>query len=133
MGLPVRILRGSWFRKIYKNTGKNDRFVEVINSPHIKQNIKFLDDNLTTIELVGHHIKVGRNAENHIVLDDQRASRYHCEIIKHPLGHWYVRDLNSSYGTHIKRGKSVVKEESGEFKLEKGDELILGDVILLIE
>jgi predicted component of type VI protein secretion system len=113
MGLMIRLLKGSWFRLIYKNTDKNDRFVQVINSEHIKKNIEFLDEKLTRIKLTGHHIKVGRNSSNHIVLDDDRVSRYHCEIIKHPLGHWYIRDLDSSSGTHIKRGTSIVREETG--------------------
>lgn len=136
MSLVIKLTQGSWFRKIYMNTEKHDRFLEVINAPHIKKSIEFLDEEYTTIKLKSHHrIKIGRNSKNHIILDNDQVSAFHCEIGKHPLGHWYIRDLDSTMGTYLRRRGGIVKIEFGHFPLEKGDELLFarGGMVLSIE
>jgi len=45
-------------------------------------------------------INVGRRADNHLVLDDQRVSRAHAQL-RLRLGHYVVYDLNSTGGTLV--------------------------------
>lgn len=124
MSLLLQLLNGTWFREVYKGTEKQSRIAEMKQQDHVVNNIEFVRKDL--IKLKGHHILVGRNSACDVILDNGAVSGKHCEIHKHVLGHWYVRDLRSTNGTHIQRGNSIVREETGEFKLEEGDILILG-------
>lgn len=127
MSLTITLVKGSWYNKYLNHQA------EKINLPHIKENIEFPNPKkLEKIKLKGHHIKVGRLDDNHIILDDPQVSRHHCDIIKHTLGHWYVKDAGSSKGTYIETKTATVKEEAGEFELQKGDKLILANTILRI-
>lgn len=45
-------------------------------------------------------IKIGRAADNEIVLDDETASRYHALIFSRE-GHWFIADLDSTHGTYV--------------------------------
>ncbi len=45
-------------------------------------------------------IRVGRSADNHIILGDDTVSRYHALFSFHG-GKWYVTDQNSSHGTYV--------------------------------
>jgi hypothetical protein len=63
--------------------------------------------------------RVGRQADNDIVLDDRRVSRHHAEMIERG-GRWVVRDRDSTNGTSV-NGK-VVKEAV----LKPGDRISFG-------
>ncbi|OAI24083.1 FHA domain-containing protein [Methylomonas koyamae] len=44
--------------------------------------------------------RVGRSADNDIVIQDPAVSRHHCEI-KFSDGSWWLHDLNSSHGVYL--------------------------------
>lgn len=63
--------------------------------------------------------KIGRLADNDIVLNDKRVSRHHAEVIQQS-GRWVVRDAGSTNGTAV-NGK-MIKEAA----LKPGDRVSLG-------
>jgi hypothetical protein len=63
--------------------------------------------------------KLGRLADNDIVLDDRRVSRHHAEVLQRS-GRWLVRDAGSTNGTAV-NGK-LIKESV----LKPGDTISLG-------
>ncbi len=69
-------------------------------------------------------INIGRRLDNHLVLEDGRVSRLHCQIrLRH--GQYVVYDLNSSYGTSVNDVPVV------EHVLKTGDVLSIGGVCLI--
>jgi pSer/pThr/pTyr-binding forkhead associated (FHA) protein len=63
--------------------------------------------------------KIGRLADNDIVLNDKRVSRHHAEVIQQS-GRWVVRDTGSTNGTAL-NGKMIK-----EAPLKPGDKVSLG-------
>lgn len=63
--------------------------------------------------------RVGRLADNDIVLNDKRVSRHHAEVVERG-GRWMVRDTGSTNGTAV-NGK-VIREAI----LKPGDTISLG-------
>lgn len=70
--------------------------------------------------------RIGRQADNDIVLDDRRVSRHHAEVIDRG-GRWMVRDRGSTNGTSV-NGK-VVKEAV----LKPGDRISFGGLEVVWE
>jgi predicted component of type VI protein secretion system len=70
------------------------------------------------------HLRIGRLAENDIVLRDAQISRHHAEL-RFTSGHWRIMDLGSTNGLHFK-GKRV-----REHHLNSGDMLLLAPNITL--
>ncbi|MEJ2719580.1 MAG: FHA domain-containing protein [bacterium] len=64
-------------------------------------------------------IKIGRTADNDIVVDNLAVSRVHS-VIEEDKGSYYVRDCDSLNGTHL-NGKRV-----GRAALRDGDEIQIG-------
>ena len=74
----------------------------------------------TVIRLVkGERVTLGRAPTNHIVVHDERASRFHAEISTVSSG-WSIRDLKSRNGTLL-AGKP----------LESDQLLAIGDIIAI--
>jgi pSer/pThr/pTyr-binding forkhead associated (FHA) protein len=69
----------------------------------------------------GTRTRIGRAAENDVVLPDPGVSRFHAEIERLPEG-YVLRDLGSTNGTLV--GGRRVRERL----LEEGDILRCGDV-----
>ncbi len=63
--------------------------------------------------------KIGRLADNDIVLSDKRVSRHHAELVQQS-GRWVVRDTGSTNGTAL-NGKMIK-----EAPLKPGDKVSLG-------
>lgn len=63
--------------------------------------------------------KIGRLADNDIVLNDKRVSRHHAEVVQQS-GRWIVRDTGSTNGTAL-NGKMI-----HEAPLKPGDKVSLG-------
>src|SRR5947209_9105399 len=72
-----------------------------------------------TYAILSSPTRVGRQADNDIVLDDRRVSRHHAEMIDRG-GRWMLRDRDSTNGTSV-NGK-VVKEAV----LQPGDRISFG-------
>lgn len=72
-----------------------------------------------TYAILSSPTRVGRQADNDIVLDDRRVSRHHAEVIDRG-GRWVVRDRDSTNGTSV-NGK-VIKEAV----LKPGDRISFG-------
>ncbi len=66
-------------------------------------------------------VKIGRAADNEIVLDDETASRYHALIFSRE-GKYFIADLDSTHGTYV-----------NDVKVEDPAELIAPSVIQLSE
>lgn len=68
---------------------------------------------------------IGRGQENNIVVNDNKISRVHSQLIQDDNGNISVVDLNSTNGTYV-NGKRI----SAEIHLKAGDELRIGDTVL---
>ena len=75
--------------------------------------------------VVGDRLRIGKAAENDLVLPDDAVSRYHCELERTATG-VLVRDLGSTNHTRI--GRSVITEAT----LAPGASLTVGDVELVL-
>jgi transcriptional regulator of acetoin/glycerol metabolism len=70
--------------------------------------------------LSGTTTRVGRAAENAVVVTDSRCSREHCEVLEID-GRWHVRDLGSRNGTYVDYERVAEVQP-----LEEGDEIQVG-------
>jgi adenylate cyclase len=70
-------------------------------------------------ELEADLVRIGRSADNDLVIQDGSISRHHAEVYRDGEG-FRVRDLGSKNGTHVNQ---VTGED---LALKDGDELILG-------
>ena len=71
-------------------------------------------------------ITIGRSKENNnIIVNDEKVSRNHLQIIQDDQGRCSVMDLGSTNGTFV-NGQRI----SGEAPLHKGDELRIGSQVL---
>ena len=71
-------------------------------------------------------INIGRGLENHVVIDDLRASRSHAQL-RASKGHFVLFDLNSTGGTFV-NGQRIT-----ETILYPGDTISVGGVILMFK
>lgn len=76
------------------------------------------------ISLDRDHLRLGRLADNDIVLHDAQISRQHAEM-RFASGHWRIMDLGSTNGLHFK-GKRV-----REHHFNHGDVLLLAPTVTL--
>lgn len=72
----------------------------------------------------GQRYSIGREQSNALVLPDDATSRQHAEIFGTPDG-FYIRDLNSRYGTFVNQTKIT-----NIFHLSHGDRIVLGNMLL---
>lgn len=57
------------------------------------------------VELGGRPVTVGRSKDCQLVLEDESASRRHCEV-RYSQGSFYLHDLGSKNGTYV-NGRQV--------------------------
>lgn len=77
------------------------------------------------VPLTGNRLKIGKLAENDLVLDMSSLSREHCQIFFHQ-GRYYIQDLNSKNGTYV-NGVRITRE----VMLQDGAVVQLGSYQLL--
>lgn len=65
-------------------------------------------------------LTIGRHSDNTLVLNDGRASRYHCVIARTPDGQYLIRDLDSRNGTRV-NGQPIKAKV-----LSSGDQITIG-------
>lgn len=73
----------------------------------------------------GNEIRIGRNNDNQIILEDEKVSRHHCSIIRHPDNRFEINDLNSTNKTFV----NEVEVHSRD--LNVGDLVRIGDTLFL--
>ena len=66
---------------------------------------------------------IGRGKDCDLVLEDNNASRRHCQVWKW-AGHWKLEDLQSKNGTYVNGAKVT------SVKLADGDLIAIGDQAL---
>jgi Nif-specific regulatory protein len=69
-------------------------------------------------------VRLGRNRENHVILDDRHASRSHAKIFARN-GHWFIRDQGTTNGTRLD-GARIYHEAA----LRDGQRIDIGDTRL---
>ncbi len=71
-------------------------------------------------------ITIGRSKENNnIIINDEKVSRNHLQIVQDDNGNFTVMDLNSTNGTFV-NGKRI----SGQTVIRPGDEVKIGSIVL---
>ncbi len=71
-------------------------------------------------------ITIGRSTENNdIVVNDEKVSRNHLQMVMDDNGNYSVVDLESTNGTYV-NGQRI----SGEVRLRPGDEVRIGQTVL---
>ena len=81
--------------------------------------------------VIDNEIKVGRAKKNDIVLKDENISNYHLVFMKRDNG-IYLRDLKSTNGTNLVRGRNQIQVAKNAVKLRSDDILILGEYTIKI-
>lgn len=85
-----------------------------------------LEDGQEEVPLAN-RLTLGRAEDNDVVVDDERLSKHHAEVICHPDGRVEVRDLGSTSGT-------LVNDESVESRiLRHGDTLAFGPLTAVLD
>ena len=74
----------------------------------------------------GREVRLGRSADNDLVVDDGTLSRAHLSFTKDPAGFWTARDVGSSNGSQLE-GKPLLRHP---IRLESGARLEAGAVHL---
>ena len=71
-------------------------------------------------------ITIGRSTENNdIVVNDEKVSRNHLQMVMDDNGNYSVVDLGSTNGTYV-NGRRI----SGEVRLQPNDEVRIGQTVL---
>lgn len=78
------------------------------------------------LDLTKNVIKIGRNSDNDVVIDNIKVSRYHARLSKEN-GTWFIEDLGSSNGTYVneKKIKKIAVNEK--------DSVLIGGIPLKLE
>jgi pSer/pThr/pTyr-binding forkhead associated (FHA) protein len=77
----------------------------------------------STFSLAGDLIRIGREPDNDVVIDDDEVSEHHCQIVREGED-LYLEDLNSSNGTFANGG--VLADR---LRLSVGDVVTIGSVL----
>lgn len=80
------------------------------------------------VPLSGMQLKIGRTADNDVVLDDTNVSSHHCVIGRDPTGAFMIHDLRSTNGTWL--GEQRVQ---GSVPLQPGVQVLIGGHTVMIE
>ena len=73
-------------------------------------------------------ITVGRSKECNVVVNDEKASRVHLQLVQDDNGNVSVVDLGSTNGTWV-NDKRIV----GEMRLNQGDRIRVGNTLLQLQ
>ena len=77
------------------------------------------DGNTDFVHVLGRRTRIGRGADNELVLDTKHVSRYHAVLLAGPA-HTSIEDLNSTNGVFV-NGKRVARQV-----LKDGDRVTIG-------
>jgi Ca-activated chloride channel family protein len=79
-----------------------------------------------SLTLTGDLVRIGRAPDNDIVIQDDDASRYHCQIIREG-DDLFLEDLNSTNGTFANNGLVT-----GRFRLSAGDVMSVSSILFML-
>ena len=80
-------------------------------------------------------LRIGRHADNDLVLLGREISRQHCELRKDLFGNWFIKQLGSrdaeqqAYNlTFVKRSDKIIEIRPGRkgLRLQDADEIAVG-------
>jgi serine/threonine-protein kinase len=89
--------------------------------------LKLIGPDGREIPLRGLMISLGRNRDNHIVLNSSQISRYHA-VIRSEASAWFITDQGSTNGTYINEQRLAARVPH---PLRPGDNLRLGNKLTL--
>ena len=89
--------------------------------------LKFKDNVIKEYPITGSQVKIGREEDNDIVIDNAAVSRHHAKIKRAGSG-YIVEDLNSTNGTFVNEDR--IKQQE---KLQAGDIVIVGKHSIIFE
>ncbi len=87
-----------------------------------------LEDGQDVVVPVGERVSLGRDDGNDVVVDDQRISARHAELVRGAEGSYEVRDLDSKAGTFV-NGDRVEKRKP----VGNGDKIAFGPLIAVFD
>jgi pSer/pThr/pTyr-binding forkhead associated (FHA) protein len=70
-------------------------------------------------------ITFGRSSQNNVVINDNKVSRVHCQIVQHDNGSFDIVDFGSANGTFV-NGRRI----NGEITLSSNDIVRIGNTLL---
>lgn len=94
------------------------------NLPHLR--ITSSQDKGKVVGLDVQRLTIGRSPDNKLFLDNDTVSNHHAEVVRKGLT-WTVKDVGSTNGILV-NGKQL-KEKL----LKSGDEIIIGEVVMIFE
>ncbi len=101
--------------------------------PAPKLMIKRKDGQYRELEWDRDVITVGRDSANDIIIDHPLASRRHARL-EHDETGFYIRDLDSTNGTYLKRLQGTEGERvEGACLLHNQDQIIIADTIITFQ
>ncbi|OYW70300.1 MAG: hypothetical protein B7Z37_31150 [Verrucomicrobia bacterium 12-59-8] len=86
-----------------------------------------LEDGQEVVVPLKEHITIGRGEDNDIVVDDERISSHHAEIVQNADGSLQVFDLKSTAGTFV-NGESQLS-----CTLLHGDTIAFGPLVGILD
>lgn len=89
-----------------------------------KLQLKFRDQVVREIPVIGERITIGRTGENDIVIDNLGVSRCHAQLCKEGE-EFFVEDMDSANGTLL-NGKVLSSADVKKSKLQDQDEIEIG-------
>lgn len=89
--------------------------------------LRFKDQVVQEYQITGDQVKIGREPDNDIVIDNVAVSRHHSRI-ERVGGGYTISDLNSTNGTFVNEER--IKEQ---VKLQDGDIIIVGKHSIVLE
>jgi hypothetical protein len=129
MGATIRsyVIPQRWLRS---SPGKGDRSADAASFPHYaKATVERISEagaQMGSWELLRGRTRLGRDADNHVVLDDERVSHHHALITVRDGVYW-LEDLGSTNGTFVGEERRVMAAHP----LTDGEVLRLGGVMLV--
>lgn len=123
--LPNEVkIKPSWGSEETGNTGEVFIQTEERKIDHGECSVFLVLEGNQIFPLEGNVINLGRQADNHLVIDDPRVSRKHAQI-RHIHGRYEIFDLGSTGGTSV-NGQSVT-----HYVLKPGDVISLAGYIII--
>lgn len=106
------------------STQRVEPIAKPMNDPVVPTNAMLVLQNGDHISLNRSVINVGRQNDNHIVVDDRRVSRLHCQL-RLRFGRYVIYDLQSKGGTMVNDARIQ------EHRLQSGDVISLAGMKII--